>query len=98
MTEEEEFAMQAMIQASENAARQKAQSLGKGPLVTQQYVEKAATKARDEAHDRFHARMVAEALAPPEELEQMVPVEGMVPLKVLAGLDEKMKKQQEGQR
>lgn len=59
-TREERELMLLQQEVAATEARALARSRGKGPLVTQRLVEQAKIKVRDEAHDRAHARLLAE--------------------------------------
>lgn len=70
--------------------RAEAKARGKGPLVTEKLVEAELIKLRDEAHDRVHLRQNEEALAP-ADMEQLVPVQALLPAGMVLGQTTKEK-------
>lgn len=59
-------------QAARRGAKM-AQQMGKGPRVMAELIKREQTKARDEAHDRYHLRKMNEALGVQQEQEEPVP-------------------------
>lgn len=84
-TPEEREALRIALENAEKATRRTAKKLGRGPLVTQKMVEAAQIKARNEAHDRYHARLLDEQRNGPAELEELVPVQALLPAKLVLG-------------
>lgn len=94
-TEEEMELMRLEQERAAIEARQLARARGKGPQVTEKLVEAAMIKARDEAHDRVHARQLQERLSPAEEAE-LVPVQALMPAGVVAKMMQQEKEKNRG--
>lgn len=94
-TEEELELMRLEQEQAAIKARQEARARGKGPIVTEKLVEAAMIKARDVAHDRVHARQLAERINPPEEAE-LVPVQALMPAGVVRKMMESSKENDRG--
>lgn len=91
-TAEEIAELKIALQLAKVEAKAKAKSLGRGPLVTAKMVEAAQFKARDEAHDRHHARLLDEQVNGPAEMEQLVPVQALLPAGLVLGQQQQQRK------